>query len=173
MNPEKKEALSGYLSHWYGEDASRQKLLDDIIAGKAGVSLRLMDWFVTNYSARNPVVYEHHGKVVSVNNDYRDALRCFHKMAFDSFRRRGGDDSEEAALRQHNFFKWAITNGVVGYVVEHSADIVKDMAAAKQGRSGGSSKVSAKRRRRRPSPAVLIKSGFVELQIPKSTKLEW
>lgn len=176
MSPEKKVVLAESLGEWYRADATRQKMLSDIVSGRAGVSLRLMDWFVTNYTVRKPVIYEHQGKLVSVNSDYKDVLRCFHKTGFDSFRRRGGDDSEEAALRQHNFFKWAIANGVVDYVMRHSREIERDMAMVKQRKHSippSDEKHQTKRKKQKPTPAVMICEKIQEVQMPESTALNW
>lgn len=133
LPPEKKAAIEESLRQWYAADVTREETLEEIVSGRAGVSLRVIDWFVTNYSARNPVAYDRGGRVVAVNADYKEALRCFHKAGFDSFKRRGiGVDGaggeEEGELRQRNFFRWAIEKGVVDYVMEHHAEIKKDMA---------------------------------------------
>jgi hypothetical protein len=132
----KKEALKQYLGKWYSEDERRQAMLDDVVSGRAGVSLRTFDWFVTNYSARKSVAYERpsDGKMVVVNSDYKDLLRCFHKATFDSFKRRGKckDDESSASLRQKNFFRWAIDNGVVDYVMKNAAEIESDMVRGKK-----------------------------------------
>lgn len=177
MNPQKRAVLESFLDEWYRADDSRQKLLDDIVSGKAGVSLRLIDWAVTNYSARTPVVYEHEGKLVDVNSDYKDTLRCFHKMGFDSFKRKGGEDPGEAAFRQRNFFQWSITNGVVDYVLKHTGEIERDMATVKQRKHALSSPEvdgrGGKRQKHRPRPSVLIRDRETELVMPGGTKLDW
>jgi hypothetical protein len=181
MTPEKRAVLEDYLGEWYKADLTRKKMLEDVVTGKAGVSLRTIDWFVTNYSVRNPVLYEHEGKLVDVNSDYKDILRCFHKIGFDSFRRRGGAYPSEATLRQRNFFKWAITNGVVEYVLQHSEKIEKDMATAKQEKRKRKCIKSLeeeedrrpKRQKQKSVPSIVIDSRPKELQIPTSTKLDW
>jgi hypothetical protein len=176
MNPGKRAALEASLRSWYEADATRQKLLDDIVSGKAGVSLRTVDWAVTNYSVRNPVLYEHQGRLVDVNSDYKDVLRCFHKMGFDSFRRKGGEDPDEAELRQRNFFRWAIANGVVAYVLEHTSEIESDMAAVKQRKRrlpSTDKQRPGKRRKQKSSPVVSIRDKQMELVMPGGTKLDW
>lgn len=131
----KREALSQFLDKWYAEGGGeRKKILEDVVSGRAGVSLRTFDWFVTNYSARKSVAYEKDGRMVVVNSDYKDLLKCFHKAAFDSFKRRGKckDDEEAASLRQKNFFRWAIQNGVVDFVVQNASEIEEDMKSRKR-----------------------------------------
>jgi len=129
----KRSAIEASLDEWYSEDDQRSRVLEEVVSGKAGFSLRTLDFFVTNYAARKPVVYvlPETGKVVDVNSDYKDVLRCFHKCSFDSFKRKGSDPSE-AALRQKNFFRWAIENGVVDYVARNARTIERDMAKSRK-----------------------------------------
>lgn len=130
----KRDALEASLDTWYAEDAARKEQLERVVSGNAEFSLREIDWFVTNYSARNPVVYSlPNGKVVDVNGDYKDVLRSFHKVGFDAFKRKGSDPSE-AHIRQKNFFKWAIENGVVDYVSKHAKEIQRDMSSVRKRR---------------------------------------
>jgi len=164
-------ALEETLDRWYAEDARREELLQTIVGGQAGVSLRTIDWFVTNYAARKPVVYTvpETGRVVDVNGDYKDVLRCFHKNSFDSFKRRGSD-ATEAALRQRNFFKWAMENGVLEYVTRNAAEIERDMASTR------TSPRKAKRVRRRRAAttggSVTISSRST-LTAPDVMNLSW
>jgi len=44
------------LTRFYCENANIQKL-KNILDGKSKLSLRLVDWFVTNYSKKNLVMY--------------------------------------------------------------------------------------------------------------------
>jgi hypothetical protein len=49
-------------------DESDMTLFTDIIAGKSKISLRIIDWFVTNYSKKNNVVYYVPKKKGSIKN---------------------------------------------------------------------------------------------------------
>jgi hypothetical protein len=92
--------------------------------GGDGFSLREIDHFVTNMCARKPIVFinKKTGKLVDINSDYRNELRCYHKAAFDTFNRKGG-----SIMKQRKFFKWAIETGIVDYAREHINDIKVDM----------------------------------------------
>ena len=166
-----KEVLAANLERWYAADARREQLLQTIVGGQAGVSLRTIDWFVTNYAARKPVVYTipETGRVVDVNGDYKDVLRCFHKNSFDSFKRRGSD-AGEAAVRQRNFFKWAMENGVLEYVTRNATEIEQDMASTR----ATPRKVKRTRRRRAAATggSVTISSQST-LTVPNAMKLSW
>lgn len=174
----KRTALEASLSEWYAEDIDRQKKLERIVSGEAEFSLREIDWFVTNYSARNPVVYTlPTGKVVDVNGDYKDVLKSFHKSGFDAFKRKGSDPSE-AALRQMNFFRWAIENGVVEYVAKHAGMIGQDMAQMRKKQKTGEatsccSSSSLSPRRQAQGMGVAIRATDAVLKIPSFVKPEW
>lgn len=176
MNFNKRAVLENSLCEWYEADATRQRLFDDIVSGRAGVSLRLVDWAVTNYSARKPVLYEYQGKLVDMNSDYKDVLRCFHKMGFDSFRRRGEENPQEATLRQKNFFRWAIANGVVDYVMSHTKELETDMISVKRGKRllpPAEREEGPRRQKQKTTPAVLIRDHPCELAVPGTIKLDW
>ena len=167
-NRRKRTALEASLDEWYTSDGSRQKTLDDIVNGRAGFSLRTIDWLVTNYAARNPVIYtlNETGAVIDVNSMYKDVLRCFHKSGFDSFKRKGANPSD-AALRQRNFFRWAIQNGVVDYVVKNVKEIEKDMAAMRKRQK------PMKRKQRSTEGDTTITSGSTIMDVPNFARIVW
>ncbi len=102
--------LEHSIEQWYSEDPSRSARLDQILKGDVGFSLREIDHFVTNMTVRRPVIFVNasNGKIVDVNSDYRNFLRCYHKAGFDSFNRMGGLD-----IKMNNFFGWGLEWGVV------------------------------------------------------------
>jgi len=121
-------SLADTVEEYYREHPQHAEKLRQIVRRKASFSLRMVDWFVTNMSARKRSVFVNPktGKVVDVNSDYKDVLRCYHKSNFDSFVRKPGTHS--ADLKQKNFFRWAFENGIVDYVEAHTQDIEEDMA---------------------------------------------
>lgn len=182
-NKRKREAIERSLDEWYSEDPDREQLLDDIVHGRAGFSLRTMDWLVTNYAARKPVVYEHPekpGSIVDVNGMYKDVLRCFHKSGFDSFKRKGATPAE-AELRQRNFFRWAMTNGVVDYVKKNARVIEEDMAEVRKRQKTPTTSPSKKKRKTRETATptlsaagVIISANSAVHDIPNfAGKLVW
>lgn len=170
----KRSALESSIEQWYDEDATRKQILSDIVEGRAGFSLRDIDWFVTNYTARKPVVYTlpDSGKIVDVNGDYKDVLKCFHKSGFDSFKRKGSDPSE-AALRQKNFFRWAIENGVVDYVIKHVAEIEQDMSRMRKKSRTYDRRDSSQKRPITRSMGISIRSRDAIMEIPSFARPEW
>ena len=113
-------------------------LMLNIITGVSKISLRIVDWFATNYAKKNYTYYD-----VCVNNsvkrfkvyfDYKLKLKAYSKKRFDPFCRwdrisipyKNGDFIE-TTIGQLNFFKWAIENKVLDYIKENYDAIEKDM----------------------------------------------
>ena len=55
------------------------------------ISLRLIDWFVTNYCKKNKIIIEKNinnkKEFINIYNSYKSNLRAFSKQLFDPFRR--------------------------------------------------------------------------------------
>jgi hypothetical protein len=117
-------------------------LFIEIISGtheQKKLSLRILDWFVTNYAKKYDIMYSLPDKssLFDVYNDYRNQLKAFRKEGFDPFCRDdrilyqytqdGVTRHIQTTISQLNFFKWAISNKVVDYVIENFDDIFQDM----------------------------------------------
>ncbi len=112
-----------------------------IITGKSQISLRILDWFVTNYSKKNNINYvvQYENKKKGTRNfivylDYKAQLKAYSKKLFDPFCRRErisfiDHDNNEliTTVGQLNFFRWAIENKIVDYIYENYEDIETDM----------------------------------------------
>ena len=108
----------------------------DVLDGNSTVSLRLLDYFVTNYARKKKTsITSPSGAVITcVHSNYRSQLKAFSKQRFDPFRRREriifclpNNTSIETTVGQLNFFRWAIESGVLQYVIDNKAIIEKDM----------------------------------------------
>lgn len=110
--------------------------------GKTKYSASLLDWFTVNYAKEYGVSYKikRNGrlKFVLVEQSYNAALSANNKEYFDPFARGSKQGYKitivnskgeyiETAIRQLNFFRWAINNGVIEYVDKHVDDIYDDM----------------------------------------------
>jgi hypothetical protein len=135
-------------------------------------------------SARKPQVFRNPktGRIVDVNSDYKDVLRCYHKASFDSFKRKSAaTDSDEKDLKQRNFFRWALENGIVDKVAESIQDIKEDMSEMKQKRTlagGEGEDKQPKKRRKKPKDSQIAATVTIvqepkELKIPTFTNVVW
>ena len=118
----------------YYSDPKKLNILKNMVSNHAdSISLRLIDWLVTNYSKTHCVVYDVNGKPFCLHQNYKNMLKAYSKRMFDPFRRHnrlyiditGG--VFETTVAQLTFFRWAIENKVVRYAEDHKAEIKHDM----------------------------------------------
>lgn len=170
------------LMDFYSKPENIKPLLN-IINGESNISLRIIDWFVTNYSKKYYIVYDldEREQRFKVYNDYKLKLKAYSKKCFDMFQRweRISIPCEEnggnlvTTIGQLNFFKWAITNRVLDYLIEHYENIEKDMiernTTSKKKRSGSASGADTKTRKKREelseSACKTVKREYVDIVI--------
>ena len=111
-----------------------------IITGESKISLRIVDWFATNYAKKYYTLYvidqtvENVARRFKVYDDYKLKLKAYSKKRFDPFCRwdrisipyKDGN-CIETTIGQLNFFKWALENKVVDYIEQNYETIEKDM----------------------------------------------
>jgi len=110
-----------------------------IINGESKISLRIVDWFATNYAKKNYTLYDLENssgelKRFKVYLDYKLKLKAYSKRRFDPFCRweritipYHEDSHIQTTIGQLNFFKWALENKVVEYIEQHYDEIENDM----------------------------------------------
>ena len=113
-----------------------------IINGHSKISLRIIDWFATNYAKKYFTVYAINNEYskgsrrFKVYVDYKLKLKAYSKKRFDPFCRwdritipyKNGTFIQ-TTIGQLNFFKWAIENDIVQYIEQHYDTIENDMNA--------------------------------------------
>jgi len=134
----KQDFIVRWLQDFYNQPGRLEEVLP-ILTGSSPVSLRLIDWFVTNYSKKFNVSYplteDTTTRQFMVHFHYKRELKAYSKRLFDpfcrreriSFQIRGQAPIEETTVGQLNFFRWAIEKGVIRYILAHAADIERDM----------------------------------------------
>ena len=122
------------LLKFYNENNNMEKMLK-IINGGSNISLRIVDWFATNYAKKYYTVYSlKNNQRFKVYMDYKLKLRAYSKKRFDPFCRwerinvpyKDGI-SIQTTIGQLNFFKWALENDVIEYIENNYNLIEKDM----------------------------------------------
>ena len=108
-----------------------------LITQESQISLRALDWLVTNYSKKyNIVCKTKNGRIFNIYHGYKTALSHFRRKNFDPFRRRQritlkiNGKSYETTVGQCNFIHWAYQYGVLQYAIENTDIVEKDMNAA-------------------------------------------
>lgn len=132
------ELLLNNLMEFYKDEEHLTRMLK-IITGESKISLRIVDWFVTNYSKKNFTLYDivnKNGDIVrfKVYFDYKLKLKAYSKRRLDPFCRwerisipYKGNNFIETTIGQLNFFKWAIENKVLDFIEKNYDIIEKDM----------------------------------------------
>ena len=147
------ELLMNNLMDFYNNDRNNLFKMMRIINGESKISLRIVDWFVTNFAKKYYTVYEMPTKNTVINasivpacvqsqdtirfkvyNDYKLKLKAYSKKRFDPFCRwerisvpYDTDNCMETTIGQLNFFKWAIENRIINFIDEHYDEIETDM----------------------------------------------
>ena len=139
-----KQLLLDNLMDFYKNRENLNSMMK-VINGESKISLRIVDWFVTNYSKKNYTVYDVprlvNGKYsetettrFKVYNDYKLKLKAYSKKNFDPFCRweritipYDNENYMETTIGQLNFFKWAIENKIVDFIQENYPTIEGDM----------------------------------------------
>lgn len=134
----KHELLMYTLTDFFTQEENLKRFLP-IINGKSKISLRIIDWFVTNYAKKYNTSYyitqESSIKQFIVYLNYKSQLKAYSKKIFDPFCRRDrigffyNNDEDElvTTVGQLNFFRWAIENKVLDYIEERLTEIEDDM----------------------------------------------
>ena len=160
----KQELLLVSLNKFY-QDTKNKECIMNILTGEGKISLRIIDWFVTNYSKKFNIEYLIKTKVASPKRShtlkkhintklskkdlskyssdnkqiniflsYKSQLRAYSKKQFDPFCRRNRIDFYfneteyiTTTVGQLNFFRWALQNNVIDYIISHYNDIENDM----------------------------------------------
>jgi len=132
------ELLLNNLMDFYKDETYLHRMLK-VITGESKISLRIVDWFATNYAKKYYTLYTFKDVNDNTNRfkvyfDYKLKLKAYSKKRFDPFCRwdrisipyKNGT-SIETTIGQLNFFKWALENKVIEYIEENYDTIEKDM----------------------------------------------
>lgn len=161
----------------------RLNILYSIVTQKSNLSLRLFDWFPTNYAKNNKVFINDK----NIYLKYKDNLKGYNKKHFDPFCRKrriflkfdlktittvkkikfdyefldegchkeyeNREDGIVTTVGQMNFFKWCIESDIVQYMFENAKTIEKDMNL-----NGAKRKASKENKKSRKSNVGITKT---------------
>jgi hypothetical protein len=174
------ELLLNTLLDFYKRDDNLNRILK-IITGETKISLRIVDWFATNYAKKNFTLYTIIDKIgeerrFKVYQDYKLKLKAYSKKNFDPFCRwerisipYENDTFIETTIGQLNFFKWTLENNIIKYIEENYEEIENDMnnrnstSKRKELKSDPSNKSRKKREELSVSATKSIKKEQVEI----------
>jgi len=114
----KADLLLTSIRKFYDEPPNGQMLLD-ILQHRRGISLRNLEYFVTNYAKETNLSYTTGGKLFTVHLAYKSSLDGYSKKLFDPFCRTERIQFEvlgqevTTTVAQLNFIRWCITNDII------------------------------------------------------------
>lgn len=115
-------------------DETNSNHLRDILEKRNGISLRNLEWFITNYSKNKNLTYTtKNGKMFTVHCAYKSSLDGYSKKLFDPFCRTQKFDYEipntdskiQTTVAQLNFIRWCIKNNIIEYIMENKDYLFK------------------------------------------------
>jgi hypothetical protein len=129
----KQELIVHSLQRFYAQRTDINEILP-ILLGTSALSLRLIDWFVTNYAKAHNTAYIFEGQEFLVYTNYKSQLKAYSKKLFDPFCRREriyfqvpGQPSFLTTVGKLNFFRWALEKGVLDYLRLNTATVEAEM----------------------------------------------
>lgn len=150
------ELILNKLTDYYSKDDFKQlDVILTILKGESNISLRILDWFVTNYAKQRFVVYPlADGSRFKVYTDYKLKLKAYSKKRFDPFCRWDkivipyrNNQSIQTTLGQLNFFKWVLEKDIIPHIETDYQLIEADMNSrnSTSKKKGGINKTRKKR----------------------------
>lgn len=143
MNNDAKLLKLDLFSKFYNNKDNLKKVID-IVRHDTDHSLRILEWFCSNYSKKYNIVYKiTPTKEINVWLDYKACLDSYTKKKFDPFKRDHDGYAKfevsvnypdlpllkkwETTVGQLNFFRWCIKNKILDYVLKNLKKIKDDM----------------------------------------------
>ena len=145
----KKELLKNQIDIFYADENNMNNFIE-IIKFSNPVSLRLIDWFVTNYAKHfsNQIVNE---LGIDLYSSYKGQLKSYNKSLFDCFCRNINKNNNknnnkitidyiykdnhfkfDTSLAQLNFFRWAFSLNLIVYIKKNLFDIKSKLKIKKE-----------------------------------------
>jgi hypothetical protein len=122
------------LTDFYKEQTYIDEI-KNIVDQNSVISLRILDWFITNYSKKfRTLIDKKNGESLDVYMNYKLMLKSFSKKAFDPFCRKNkiyfyytNEKFIETSCGQLCFFRWCFENEILHYVKVNLNTIEQDM----------------------------------------------
>ena len=131
----KQELIVMNLQTFYATRKDLPEIME-LLQGTSIISLRLIDWFVTNYAKRHNIGYVMGGQEFMVYMSYKSQLKAYSKKLFDPFCRRErimfslpGTEQFITTVGKLNFFRWAIEKNVIEFLKVNRETVETEMNA--------------------------------------------
>lgn len=135
FNIQSKEDLLLYSIKNFYNNIDKTEIIN-IIIGKNKISLRILDYFVTNYCKVNCIIISN----CNIYHEYKNKLKSYNKRFFDPFCRVNYKNNTNkilfkfdnnvnliTSIGQLNFFKWIYQIELLNFIYENYNIIVNSM----------------------------------------------
>jgi len=129
--------LLSNIEKFYKKNLVNTSEIINIMKGQSVISMRLIDYFVTNYSKKYRVNYKIKRNDIKENfnvfTSYKSQLKAYNKKYFDPFSRGNRiplffkDDCIITTIGQLNFFRWFYINKVHVFIESNLSKIENDL----------------------------------------------
>lgn len=143
LEDRKAQSLATSCVNWFNQHPDELGYFMKTLRRQTGVSLRVLDYFITNYSRRHRMTVMYHGLPLDLNNDYKRHLLIHTKRLFDAFARRSRIqlrfDTEQLSttVGQLNFFRWLLERNVQTVLLGMKEEVENDMKRVGQKEGDG------------------------------------
>ena len=131
--------------------------MKNIVDQNSVISLRILDWFITNYSKKYRTIIKNKDSTLDVYQNYKLQLKSFSKKQFDPFCRKNkilfyynDDNYIETSCGQLCFFRWCFENSILNYVQENLNLIEQDMKTSLKSKKNKTSSSDDSSQKRQP-----------------------
>ena len=128
-----KDYLEVSLREFFDNDENTSTMLK--IIHNELMSLRTLDWFVSNYSKKKNIMFTtSSGRLFNVFMEYKSQLKSYSKKMFDPFCRckRIKFKGLDTTVGQLNFFEWVISDEILAHLETHREAVHADMESRLQ-----------------------------------------
>ena len=127
------DTLLSSIRNFYIKEENSTYLID-ILEKRNGISLRNLEWFITNYAKQKNLTYTtKNGLAFTVHCAYKSSLDGYSKKLFDPFCRTIKFEFEipnsnglkiQTTVAQLNFIRWCITNNIIEYMIKNNEKLM-------------------------------------------------
>jgi hypothetical protein len=161
---EKEKIVAKELVRFYNKDKIEK--IKPIINQEDDISLRLIDWTLTNYAKKYCIKYKlSNGRIIDVHESYKNYMTSYKRnILFDLFRRGkcskviyGNNDTLLSGIKQLNSFRFVLEIELIDYIRKNKEKIEADMRISLRRSAANKKNNKTRKKRQELSPSIYKK----------------
>ena len=152
------------LKNFYNMN-NEARIVIDIINGTSNISIRLINFLITNYSKKNNLIYKINNNNFNIYSNYKSQLKSYNKKYFDPFSRgnripfffkfKNDEDCLITTIGQLNFFRWYLNKKLNDYILQNFEKLEKELNLFKKEKSTKSKKKIINKKTIEKTPIII------------------